>query len=494
LSNVPAFLTRSPRANFLLLMLTILTLSLTTQAQVGLTKISRDPFTNSTSQHATEVEPATFAAGNTIVSVFQMGRFVNNGGASDNGWATSLDGGTTWQHGVLPGLTVYHGGTYERVSDAAITYDAAHGVWLAASLPVSSTGVPLTAMLVNSSPDGITWANPVPVSPKFNKPDKTWLNCDDNTTSPYYGHCYAEWDDNSALDTIYFSVSSDGGKTWGTPVLPAGAPIGLGLQPLAQPGGTVIAPGVDAFLTTILSVTSTDGGTSWGSAVTISSLTYHVVAGSLRDLVLPSSAMDASGKVYAVWQDCRFRSGCTSNDLVMSTSTDGSTWTAVQRIPVDPVTSGYDHFIPGLAIEPGTSGTTAHLGLTFYFYPQTNCTTSTCKLEEGYISSSDGGTTWTSPTRLTGSMQLSWLANTNLGWMVGDYESLAFVSGKAHPVFALARPNSGTVFNEVMVTPTTGLVEDLALYTSEGDKPVPNAHSDHLTRTTPVCDNCEDRD
>src|SRR5438046_220157 len=51
-------------------------------AGVGLVKISSDPFTNTTSQHATEVEPDTFAFGTTIVSAFQAGRFFD-GGASD---------------------------------------------------------------------------------------------------------------------------------------------------------------------------------------------------------------------------------------------------------------------------------------------------------------------------------------------------------------------------------------------------------------------------
>src|SRR5437588_8151189 len=46
-------------------------------------QISSDPFTNTTSQHQTEVEPSTFAYGSTIVSLFQSGRFAVGGGASD---------------------------------------------------------------------------------------------------------------------------------------------------------------------------------------------------------------------------------------------------------------------------------------------------------------------------------------------------------------------------------------------------------------------------
>src|SRR5437867_2944298 len=74
----------------------------------ALIRISTDPFTNSTSQHKTELEPDSYAFGQTIVATFQQGRFFN-GGSSDNGWATSHDGGATWTHGSLPGLDVYSG-------------------------------------------------------------------------------------------------------------------------------------------------------------------------------------------------------------------------------------------------------------------------------------------------------------------------------------------------------------------------------------------------
>src|SRR5436189_2249621 len=85
------------------------------QATVPLTQISSDPFTNSTSQHATEVEPGSFAYGSTIVAAFQQGRFTNGGG-SDIGFATSTDGGATWAHGSLP-LTTFAGGPFHRASD-----------------------------------------------------------------------------------------------------------------------------------------------------------------------------------------------------------------------------------------------------------------------------------------------------------------------------------------------------------------------------------------
>ena len=51
-----------------------------TFAASSLIQISSDPFHNTDSNHATEVEPGTFAFGNTIVSAFQQGRFFDGGG------------------------------------------------------------------------------------------------------------------------------------------------------------------------------------------------------------------------------------------------------------------------------------------------------------------------------------------------------------------------------------------------------------------------------
>src|SRR5213080_1408059 len=104
-------------------------------ANVPLTQVSADPYTNATSQHATELEPDTFADHGTVVATFQVGRFFNGGG-SDIGVVRSGDGGATWDAPRFLHNTFNSGGPgpYERVSDPSVAYDAAHGVWLISSL------------------------------------------------------------------------------------------------------------------------------------------------------------------------------------------------------------------------------------------------------------------------------------------------------------------------------------------------------------------------
>jgi hypothetical protein len=141
----------------------------------------------------------------------------------------------------------------------------------------------------------------------------------------------------------------------------------------------------------------------------------------------------------------------------MSTSTDGTAWSAAARIPIDARSSAVDHFLPGAAADPATSGVDAHLGLVYYDYPSTKCSTATCQLDVGYVSSGDGGVTWTAPQQLVGPMTNTWLASTNMGYMVGDYIAAAVSGGSVHPVIAAAQPPTGTTLDEYAATMASGL-------------------------------------
>jgi hypothetical protein len=421
-------------------------------ANVTVTQVSQDIFTDSQAQHNTEVEPDTFVFGSTIVSAFQVGR-VSGGGSSDIGWATSTDGGATWTHGYLPGITTNVGGSFGQASDASVAYDAQLNVWLISSLGISGSTVDV--LTSRSTDGGLTWSNPVITATGAN--DKNWIVCDDTSSSPHYGNCYTEYDITSANDSIRMRTSTNGGASWGSALAPGGSHTGLGGQPVVLPNGDVVVP-YESLNNQIRSFRSTNGGTSWSSTVLVSSISHHTVAGSLRESPLPSAEADAAGTVYVTWADCRFRSGCPSNDLVLSKSTSETTWGAPVRVPIDPVTSTVDHFVPGIGVDRSTSGSSARIGLTYYYYPTASCTSSTCQLDVGYISSVNGGSSWSTATQVAGPMSLSWLPNTSEGRMFGDYISTSVVSGgNAYPVLALASAPTGSTFNQAMFVPTGGL-------------------------------------
>jgi hypothetical protein len=440
----------------------------------GLVQVSADPFTNAGAEHATELEPDIFAYGMTAVGAFQTGRY-SNGGSTDIGFATTSDGGRTWSSGFLPGISQGQNPSnpYQRVSDPAVAHDAKHAVWIINSLPVPTN----PAAIVSRSFDGLNWDDPISVAPAPSGSDKNWITCDNTTTSKYYGNCYVEWDD--GYGTISVNTSNDGGLTWSSTVTSQGSG-GLGGQPLTLRNGTVVIPYTDAY-EMVWATVSKNGGKTFSTPIAISPLANHGDA-TMRAPALPSATIDGGGTIYVAWADCQFRSGCSANDIVISTSTDGTHWSAKARVPIDPLTSTVDHFIPGLGADPLTAGSSAHLGLLYYFFPKSNCTTSTCKLHAGFISSKDGGATWGSSTKLTGAMNVSWLANAG-GRFVGDYEALAFTSdGLAHSVFAVGvKPSGGPAYNEAMYTTASGLAVQTSgvFFTSRFEHPLPGVHTDH---------------
>jgi hypothetical protein len=449
-------------------------LALAAAAEAAVQPISFDTLTqatckaSSTTNHQTLVEPDTFANGSTIVAAYQVGR-IFDGGACATGFATSTNNGATWTSGLLPGITKWFGGgPNDRATDASVAYDAKHNAWLISSLTLREAGgIHGNAVVTSRSTDGgATWSNPFTTATGGDL-DKNWIVCDNTATSPFYGNCYTQWDDHGAGNALRMSRSSDGGQTWSAPATNNSGVIGG--QPVVRPDGTVIVPTANANETAIGAFNSTNGGASWSAVTTIATIRHHTVAGSLREGPLPSAEIDGAGTTYVAWTDCRFRRSCKTNDLVLSHSLNatGTSWSAVSRVPIDGTNSGIDHFIPGLAVNKATSGPSAQLGLTYYFYPARST-----QLAVGFISSNNAGSTWSAPQTVASGMPSTWTATTSQGRMVGDYISTSYGSdNRAHGVFATASaPTAGSSCSAVLdncreptATFTTGLASTGAL-------------------------------
>jgi hypothetical protein len=407
-------------------------------------QISRDTYREPLGQHESQVEPDTFAFGSTVVSVFQSGRILD-GGASNNGFSTSLDGGRTWRSGFLPGLTRHSTppGREDRASDPVIAYDARHGVWLATSLLVSP-GLG-GAIVVNRSPDGLRWEPPVTVT-ESRRPqlelDKQWLACDNSSASPFFGNCYLAYSD---FRTVRMSVqtSRDGGLTWSAPV---GSPDNAGRasmlgrfapapQVVVRPDGVLVIPFNDE--TRMAAVRSLDGGATLTSATPVAPIEFQF-DGRLRDPPLPSAEVAGDGTVYVVWPNCA--DAACRVELVFSSSADGVTWSPARRIPTG---TAARNVLPGLAVDPASRAPGVRLALVYYAVTASG-------LNANFVASSDGGSTWTRPQRLSAeTMPVQWLPATTQGAMVGDYFSTSFVGGNAVTVFAIAsRP--GRLLNQAM--------------------------------------------
>jgi hypothetical protein len=452
----------------------LLLLSLTTAFadDSQLMRISQDPYPADLAQHATEVEPVLVARGDTIVSAFQVGRFTGVG-ADNIGWATSLDAGKTWRRGFLRGTTPVAGGTWPAVSLPTIAYDQKHKTYLIAMMPFDDNGDG-RGILVSRSTDGLQWAAPI-VAASTAGANGHWFTCDNTTSSPHYGNCYDAYLDYSGNNSYVNAlvVSKDGGRTWSAPVSSPDQAAGLPTSIAIQPNGHFVVLGRGGGITgdQQYAIPSIDGGHTLQQTAVITTQQFDYPW--MRADPNISSAVDASGTIYAVFPDCRFRANCSdpgcrfeattsfcaTNDLVLTTSRNGVDWSPLKRIPVDRITSTVDHVITGLAVlSSGKDSAHTKLALTYYFLPNgnlpdgTTCDYTNCLIRAGYIASPDGGRSWTEPTKIGGPMAQEWLAFTYAGEMVADYISAVFVNGKPFSAFAIAHkpdPISG-LFDEAI--------------------------------------------
>jgi hypothetical protein len=274
----------------------------------------------------------------------------------------------------------------------------------------------------------------------------------------------------------------------------AGRTGGIGGVPLVQPPAPGSAPGtvcgrvvVPIAVNGLSYFSSSDCGAHWSATtqITPNMTATHSVAQGLRTSLLPSSSIDGSGAIYLTWQTRSFRVGSvasTPNDIamaVMPAPTAANPYPAFGapvRIPIEAdntTANTVDHFIPGISADPNTSGATAHLGLYYYSYPVAACvyanpgTTQQCNLQVGFVSSGDGGTTWSAPQYLA-SMSLAEVVRSSQGPMVGDYSNAAVIpagpyAGNSISTFAIGLPPrspSDNGLQQNMYVTTHGLTID----------------------------------
>jgi hypothetical protein len=271
----------------------------------------------------------------------------------------------------------------------------------------------------------------------------------------------------------------------------------IGGVPLVQPPPPGSAPGT--VCGRVVTPVATNGVSWWSSndcgahysaetQILPNMTATHGVAQGIRTSLLPTSAMDGAGNIYVVWQTRSFRVGSvasTPNDIAMSVmpaptaANPNPAFSAPQRIPIEAdntTANTNDHFIPGISADPNTSGPSApfvtgasggaHLGLYYYNYPVAACSYvdpnpggNQCDLRMGYVSSKDGGATWSSPVQLA-HMSVPNLVRSSQGPMVGDYSSADVIpSGPyaGNSISAFAVGVADTTLNQNMYVSPHGM-------------------------------------
>ncbi len=397
---------------------------------------------------------------NHLVAGWQQDR-MSDGGARGLMTAVSVDGGTTWSGPQASPFSRCAGGTFERVSDPWV---ASHGtttlqIGIAFSGGTFTTGARSAVLVSRSGDGGATWGAAIPLVDDdglriFH--DKESLTID--STDPRY--VYATWDrlDTSDTGVTLLARSTDGGVTWAPPVTiydPGLARQTIGNVAVTTPDGAVhvffteLAPSptnpaaADGRLAVIR---STDKGVTWSTPTQIAQLL------SVGTRVLSSQPTVAvrAGEVLGA-----FAANPVDGSLYAVWQDGRFTGGAHDAIVLSRSTDGGTTWSAPVRVStdatvPAFTPTLAVLpsglvGVLYYDFRQAG--TATFRPTDVWLAVSRDGTAWRE-TRLAGNFDLLDAPNAN-GLFVGDYHGLA---GAGSTFVALyARTNTGDSANRTDV-------------------------------------------
>jgi hypothetical protein len=389
-----------------------------------------------------------------------------------DGIYTSSDGGATWTNrGLLPGFSDYPGDPDQLVSDGDPVlfwgpepdghggFSYANGARayygsLASYNAAAAQGNQAPELLTVSTSDdgGASGSDPTIAANghgyRFNDKPDFWA--DRNPGSPYFGRVYATWtqfrDVPGNAEPVEFAYSADGGKTWTRPnqlSIAQNRAFGgrQGSIVRSGPDGTVYAIWEDSDVhgTKQVVAISHNGGTTFSKPLTIAydhDIADPIPGANFRTDSFASAAVDqASGEVYVAWSD---RQAGLGQMVVSHSTTEGQTWSS--PVAVGSASTGYA-FFQGLDVAPNGRvdlGWQALNAIDTSTYGTGNAT-----VDAYYSESTDNGSTWSAPTKVTSvSSDPAASAQNDLQrqfW--GDYNTL--VSTDAHAWFIYTDSRNG---------------------------------------------------
>ncbi len=440
----------------------------------SLTPASPDPIQDYV-QPDTQIEPSVAvnpANPKNVVTVYQEGR-IADGGDATNGYATSFDGGKTWQSGELPGLTTYpgQGGVFERASDAVVAFGPNNLVYANSLVFDFNKNAGLrSGIAVNVSKDGGRhWGPPVIIQDDNlgGLNDKNWIVVDTGKgPGHHFGRVYVVWDRIDPVVYDYCDASCDRQSSWlpnlqtvpglvnpgqgigAYPVITKDGGLGIVMDSLLA--GVPVPPGPDELDVqpgdeeAVYIAAPAAGSTPFPAPLTflppveIATNQSNGTPAQRASDGLPAAAVDpSSGTIYAVWDDGRYRTDGT-NDAVMSRSFDnGVTWTAPQRVNPGSTTDHVDHY--GVTVAVGNGGS-VHVA-----YRVRNESGAgplyTDTIDTYYQESTNGGDSFMAPLKVDAVASNPWYdAFSRDGSFEGDYNQIASAGGYTYVVRCQGQP------------------------------------------------------
>jgi hypothetical protein len=409
------------------------------------------------------------------VAVSHDGRYPD-GGAVGIETAWTSDGGASWHHRPLPGVTATTGGsaTWARASDPVVAFAADGSVYV--STLVFNLGCDTGVVVSRSTNGGKTFGAPV-FAHRSNlcevSDDKNTLLVDTSPSSPHRGRLYQFWTpfltdlfgnaDGSPQALVF---SDDHGRTWSQPVSVTSPHANTqNSQPMLLRNGTLVDAYIDygpnasdegseaaaartghrqaaaqsaapavRFVPVFTTAVSTDGG-----------LTWHPGGNITRDLgdgppgfrcCLTSGTSDPiTGRLYAAWN------AVDTTKVKLSSSTDGKKWSK-------PVTVNR----PTAAALGVNADVSAYRGSVAVSYGVTNTNTKNGRFGRQLLSlSRDAGGHFLDPVILGPRTNYAYAAQSR-GIFPGDYIGTAMTGGRLYTVWMVAGtpPATSAKYHQVM--------------------------------------------
>jgi len=338
------------------------------------------------------------------VAAAHDGRYPD-GGAVGISYSWTHDGGATWHHAPLPGLTIATGGAYERASDPVVAFGP-DGTAYISTLLFDFADCAGAVAVSRSTDGGRTFGAPVLVhSTALTEcnlfDDKNWLVVDTGLNSNHLGRLYQFWtmfltndQGQIAASPQVLRWSDDGGQTWSSTVNVSATNIFTqNSQAMIKPDGTI----VDTYLNfgmiageegpehpaagaaaqrqrrprsraaaaaagdLVVARVSRDGGRTWSGEYTVTHDAGEGPAG-VR-CCLPSGTADpVTGLMYMAWDSAR------PQEVRLSISQDGQHWSRPilvnhdTRPILDHVNVDVSAYGGGVSVSYGTRDTTVQDG------------------------------------------------------------------------------------------------------------------------------------
>jgi len=343
----------------------------------------------------------------------------------------SSDSGATWGQTSLP---LASGDSFH--SDPTVDWTSDGTAW-SMTLAVNSAASTLKVRSYKSTTSGQTWSLDNTVSGTQTATDKEqlWI---DHSASSFADYIYVCWHNGTRA---YVNRRNGPSGSWGAPIQisgteTTGTAIGCDIKTNSAGDAFVLYP--DTGSSKFYYVKSTNGGTSWSApaavATTFGSYTIGVPAfDSRRALIYATGGAYKSGttnNVYVAYNDLTGATACTmpinepganalsscKTRIWVARSTDGgATWS---KAMINNQVSLNDQFNPWLAVD----NTTGRVSVMYY---DTVNDTARKKTDVYYQTSTDGGVTWSTPTKVTTAMTDETVSSADPTDQYGDYNGMS---------------------------------------------------------------------